>query len=127
MILIYDIGIFRTDYIIELIAANKIFLVNGSLDNFGNSVQFFIGQMDDTFVKVFAAAVVDEFNITGKNKLYLTLREMRQSSKNLIISRRPAIVLQAYGVFDIKLLLMKNLPSPIKVRYDFSISASWIW
>ena len=35
LILIYDIGIFRTDYIIELIAANKIFLVNGSLDNFG--------------------------------------------------------------------------------------------
>ena len=78
----------------ELIATNKIFLVNGSLDNFGNSVQFFIGQMDDTFVKVFAAAVVDEFNIAGKNKLYLTLREMRQSSKNLIISRRSAIVLQ---------------------------------
>ena len=95
VILIYDIGIFRTDCIIELIAANKIFLVNGSLNNFGNSVQFFIGQMDDTFVKVFAAAVVDKFNIAGKNKLYLTLREMRQSSKNLIISRRSAIVLQA--------------------------------
>ena len=83
------------DCVIELIAANKILLVNGCLDDFGNSIQFFIGQMDDTFVKVFAAAVVDEFNIAGKNKLYLTLREMRQSSEKLIISRRSVIVLQA--------------------------------